>query len=30
MMTNVNEDLNQLDKQAVTEELKLLTAAVDE
>lgn len=30
MITNVNEDLNQLDEQAVTEELKLLTAALDE
>jgi hypothetical protein len=30
MITKVNEDLSQLDEQAVTKELELLTAALDD
>lgn len=30
MITKVNEDLNQLDEQAVTKELELLTAALND
>ncbi len=30
MITRVNEDLNQLDEQAVTTELELLTAALED